>query len=149
MQKNKDYNKLYHNDKTTASPTVDPVYNAALNDLNGLYDSLMNSLFQVNSTTGVIGSAAVVQGLALAQLVSGYAGAGQPAGVKPYILLATVVSAGGTMEDHKSFWTNLYRGDHIKYSGGVIVSTALWRSGDAAPTYADVLVGRADFLEFN
>ena len=52
---------------TPATPGVsgNAVLTAALTDIDGLYDSFINSLLQVNSSTGVIGSAAVIQGYQL------------------------------------------------------------------------------------
>lgn len=49
----------------------DPALTTALTDINGLYDSFMNSLLQVNGTSGVIGSASVIQGYQLAALIKG------------------------------------------------------------------------------
>ena len=47
-----------------AAISADPVLTAALTDINGLYDSFVNSLLQVNASTGMIGSASVIQGIA-------------------------------------------------------------------------------------
>lgn len=64
-------------EKTTAeakgSTTIvgDPAQTAALTDINGIYDSFMNSLLQVNGTSGIIGSASVIQGYQLAALIKG------------------------------------------------------------------------------
>jgi hypothetical protein len=57
--------------KGSTTITGDPAFTAALTDINGLYDNFMNSLLQVNGSTGVIGSAAVIQGYQLATLIKG------------------------------------------------------------------------------
>lgn len=122
-----------------------PVLTAALTDVNGLYDSFVNSLLTVNSSTGNVGSASVIQGYQLANVL---AGPSQPNGSfthPAFILLASVLSAGGTERDHKSFWTALGSGDKITYSGGVIVNVALWHSDDKAPIYSKLLRYRAPF----
>jgi hypothetical protein len=149
---------------TPASQGVsgDTVLTSALTDIDGLYDSFINSLLQVNSSTGVIGSASVIQGYQLAQLLAGSeeilakpedadheAIPGRPAEPPAYVLLASFVGAGGTEHDHKSFWTALGTGDKITYSGGAIVNVALWRATSSAPLYADVLRYRAPFSEMN
>lgn len=149
---------------TPATPGVsgDAVLTAALADIDGLYDSFMNSLLQVNSSTGVIGSAAVIQGYQLAMLLGGqdkverqpktdeHEAIPEKAAVpKAYVLLASFVAAGGTERVHKTFWTALTTGDKITYSGGAVVNVSLWRSGSTSPLYADVLRYRAPFTKMN
>jgi hypothetical protein len=133
---------------------------AQLTDINGLYDSFMNSLLQVNSSTGVIGSAAIVQGRKLAILMSGHKKGEDISGddahkvttdplgdVAPaYVLLATIVTSGGTQRDHKTFWTSLGSGDQITYSGGAIVNVALWKANSPTPVYSAELRYRTPFL---
>ena len=158
----------------------------ALSDIDTLYDGFINSLTQVNATTGQVGIQSVVQGHALADLLSGEpAIAAQPAvlavpgqkavaaikrngrviqAAKPeileikakdavdavpavppaYVLLATVLSAGGSTHDHKTFWTNLSSGDQITYSGGAIIGVSLWQASQS-PLYAKVLRVRFPF----
>jgi hypothetical protein len=123
----------------------DPVLTAALTDVNGLYDSFMNSLLQVNSATGVIGRASVVQGCELANLIKGTQKDDGTGDSPAFILLASVLSAGGTEHDHKSLWTALTHGDEITYSGGAIVNVSVWKADTASPIYADVLRYRAPF----
>lgn len=153
---NEDY--LKNHPKTTA--TGDPILNSAFSDVNGLYDTFINSLLQVNPSSGSTGSAAVIQGYQLAVVLRGAQqvqkdkdgkdvkdAEGNPVMVyKPaYILLASIASDGGTVHDHKSFWTALGSGDKITYSGGLVVNVALWRSSDKKPIYADVLRYRTPF----
>jgi hypothetical protein len=156
------------NQSTLAPITGDPVATAGLTDVNGLYDNFMNSLLQVNSSTGMIGSASVIQGYRLAKLLKGMQctedektpdglcpiPAGAP--VEPYstwkkkpafVLLASVVNAGGTQHNHKTLWTALSSGDKITYSGGVVVNVSLWSAGSASPIYLDVLRYRAPFSQ--
>ena len=151
----------------TTAITGDAVLTSALTEVNGLYDSFMNSLYQINSSTGVIGSASVIQGYQLASLLKGIEKddaidrisnqtpiADQTTGSDPYekwkqrpafVLLATIASAGGTELDHKTFWTALGSGDKISYSGGLIASVALWNAHSLSPLYANVLRYRVPF----
>ena len=151
-----------------AAISADPVLTAALTDINGLYDSFVNSLLQVNASTGMIGSASVIQGYRLAKLLRGTQceednknsdGACPTPTVIPtdrystwtkrpaYVLLASVLNAGGTQHDHKTLWTALSSGDQITYSGGVVVNASLWSTGQATPLYVDVLRYRAPFSD--
>jgi hypothetical protein len=118
-----------------ANTAGNSLLNTELTDANGLYDSLMNSILQVNSSTGIIGSASIVQGSQLARLLSGFPDpkTQKPSKPRAFILLATVVSAGGTEHDHKNFWRSLGPGDQISYSGGIIVTVSLWRAPGADP----------------
>jgi hypothetical protein len=135
--------------------TGDAVLTAAFTDVNGLYDSFMNSLLTINAATGASGSTTVIQGEMLAKVL---AGSQQEiaAGDDPYatwarrpafILLASVANAGGTELDHKTFWTALSTGDKITYSGGAIVNVAVWQANSAAPVYANVLRYRVPFSD--
>jgi hypothetical protein len=137
---------------------------AAFTDINGLYDGFMNSLLQVNSSSGVIGSASVVQGNQLAGLLRGTvcpdlakkdadarksgAPAKQPATCTPqnpaFVLLASVTSAGGTERVHKNIWTALWSGDKITYSGGAIVNVGMWQA-NSTPILSTVLRYRVPF----
>jgi len=124
-----------------------PVLTAALTDVNGLYDSFLNSLLQVNSASGTVGSASVIQGYQLANALAGPAEANGSFRHPAFILLASILSAGGTELDHKTFWTALGSGDKITYSGGVIVNVALWNSDDTAPIYSNLLRYRVPFSD--
>jgi hypothetical protein len=133
---------------SVGSPTASLSYFATeLADVDGLYDSFINSLLQPNSSTGILGSATVVQGKALADLLAVDPGKHDPA----YVLLATVVAAGGTIHDHKSFWTALTTGDKISFSGGAVVAVSMWQASantnviSPAPVYADIIHLRTDF----
>jgi hypothetical protein len=129
------------------APASPSYYSTALADIDVLYDNFINSLLQPNSSTGVLGSAAVVQGKALTDLLTDHAGVHVPA----FVLLATVVAAGGTMHDHKTFWTALTTGDKFTFSGGAIVAVSLWQASPTAnalspaPVYSDVIHVRTDF----
>jgi len=133
-----------------------------LKDADGLYDNFLNSLLQINSSNGLLGSASVIQGFQLASLLAGrdkqdtkevkdangkvLESIGGTKALPPaYILLASIVAAGGTERVHKTFWRALTVGDKITYSGGLVVNAALWRSVDKKPLYSDVLRYRADF----
>jgi hypothetical protein len=155
----------------------------ALTDIDGLYDNFMNALLQPSATTGVLGSAAIVQGHQLADLLNGAPAMaaqpkqpavpatpevkdkqgrviqeaspgipeipevpGKPAQPAAYVLLATVITAGGTVHDHKTFWTNLGHGDQFTYSGGAIVAVALWQ-GSIGPGYSDILRIRLPLMD--
>jgi hypothetical protein len=124
---------------------ADATVTAALTDANGMYDSFLNSLLQVNSTTGAVGSASVIQGYQLATALAGPPDGNGQYSHPAFILLASILSAGGTERDHKSLWTSLGSGDKITFSGGVIVNVALWHSDDAAPLYSNLLRFRASF----
>jgi hypothetical protein len=130
---------------------------SALTDIDTLYDNFMNSLLQANTTTGVMGSAAVIQGHELATLIAGTTFADAtpkiPERAPAYVLLATVLAAGGTTHDHKTFWTALSTGDKITYSGGTVVGVALWQSASNSssptsllPVYSDILRYRIPFM---
>jgi hypothetical protein len=130
--------------------TSDPITTPALTDANGMYDSFMNSLFQVNSSTGAVGSGAIEQGYQLATALAGpmdqdktEATYSHPA----YILLASILSAGGTMRDHKTLWTALSTGDKITFSGGLVVNVALWQANSKMPVYAGILRYRVPFSD--
>jgi hypothetical protein len=127
--------------------TGNPVLTTALTDVDGMYDSFMNSLLQVNSTAGTLGSAAVIQGFQLANVLAGPAAANGQFQHPAYILLASILSAGGTIHDHKTLWTALGSGDKITFSGGVIVNVALWKSDATAPLYSNLLRYRAPFSD--
>src|SRR5271166_1812328 len=62
-----------------------------------------------------------------------------------YVLLASILSAGGTMRDHKTLWTALSTGDKITFSGGLMVNVALWQANSAMPLYANILRYRVPF----
>ena len=128
-----------------SSPNGNPILTSALTDINTLYDSFMNSLLQVNSTTGIVGSATVIQGYQLANVLAGPVEKNGSYKHPAFILLASILSAGGTEHVHKNIWTALWSGDKITYSGGVIVNVALWHSDDKAPLYTDLLRYRAPF----
>jgi hypothetical protein len=119
--------------KPVTPGTGDTVLTAALTDIDGLYDNFMNSLLHVNSTTGVTGSATVIQGKQLSRLISVVKGDGGNYTTEPaFVLLATIVAAGGTTQDHKTFWTELSTGDTFTYNGGAAVEVALWRVTESA-----------------
>ena len=145
--------------KTQAGITGDSVLTAALTDVDGLYDSFMNSLLQVNSGSGILGSASVIQGQQLASLLAGqkkvdaipadanHAATPEVPAVPPaYILLATIVASGGTQRVHKTFWTALSTGDKITYSGGAIVNVSLWQATAKSPVYSQELRYRTPFM---
>jgi hypothetical protein len=126
----------------------DTVLTGALTDVNGLYDSFMNSLLQVNSSTGVVGAASVVQGRQLATLIAGKAATDDSPEVKPaFLLLASIVTAGGTTHDHKTFWTALTTGDKFTYSGGAVVNVALWKAAGTVPAYVDIIRYRSPLMK--
>jgi hypothetical protein len=129
----------------SSTPGGNPVLTAALTDINGMYDSFMNSLLQVNSATGNVGSASVIQGYQLANILAGPAEKNGSFTHPAFILLASILSAGGTLRDHKSLWTALGSGDKITFSGGVIVNVSLWHSDHKAPIYSNLLRYRAPF----
>ncbi len=134
-----------------SAATSDPITTPAFTDVNGIYDSFMNSLQLVNSSTGTVGSGAIEQGYQLATVLAGPRGtpsaSGQPTFPKPsYILLASILSAGGTMRDHKTLWTDLGKGDQITFSGGLMVNVALWQANGKLPLYADILRYRVPFF---
>jgi hypothetical protein len=126
-------------------PIGNPVLTGALTDVNGMYDSFMNSLLQVNSSSGGIGSGSVIQGYQLANVLAGPPEKNGSYKHPAFILLASVVSAGGTELDHKTLWTALSTGDKITYSGGLIVNVSLWHSDDKEPIYSDLLRYRVPF----
>jgi hypothetical protein len=135
------------------APAGDPVLNAVLGDLDGLYDSFMNGLLQINGSTGTAGSAAVIQGFQLANFMRGPKvttvgsnGVANDTYPKPaYLLLASITNAGGTTHDHKNIWTALWSGDKITYSGGLVVNFALWNTASNQPILTNVLRYRAPF----
>ena len=128
--------------------TSDPITTPELTDVNGMYDSFMNVMLQANSTSGTYGSGAVEQGYQLATVLAGPI---DPDKEKPtysrpaYVLLASILSAGGTTRDHKSLWTALGTGDKFTFSGGVIVNVALWQATSKAPLYTKILRYRVPF----
>jgi|ERR1039458_10382135 hypothetical protein len=141
----------------TAGPN-NAILTGAVADIDGLYDSFMNSLLQVNSGTGIIGSASVIQGYQLATLLAGrkaidevaFSGENIPkmdAVPGAYVLLASVVAAGGTERVHKTFWRALTVGDKITYSGGAVVNVALWKATDKSPIYYNELRYRSPFMK--
>lgn len=117
-----------------------PTLATMLSDANGLYDTLANSLTQINSATGVLGMASVVQGYELATLLAGQKNSDNSGWQTPpaYILLASVLGAGGTEHTHKNVWTILWKGDDITYSGGLVVNTALWRVDSNGPIVSKI-----------
>jgi hypothetical protein len=117
-----------------------------LKDIDTLYTNFMNSLIQVNSQTGALGSSSVIQGYRLAVLLAGREKT-ETAPAKPpaLVLLATIVAAGGTQHTHKNIWTALWSGDKITYSGGLAVEVGLWTAKSQSPLYADVLRFRVPF----
>jgi hypothetical protein len=92
-----------------------------------------------------VGSASVIQGYQLANVLAGPAEKNGSYRHPAFILLASILSAGGTEHVHKNIWTALWSGDKITYSGGVIVNVSLWHSDDKAPLYSDILRYRAPF----
>jgi hypothetical protein len=131
--------------KFASSSAGNPVLNAAFTDANGMYDSFMNALLQTNSSTGVLGSASVIQGYQLATVLAGPPEKNGEFAHPAFILLASILSAGGTERDHKSLWTALGSGDKITFSGGLMVNVSLWHSDSAAPIYSNLLRFRAPF----
>jgi hypothetical protein len=137
-----------HTPSTGVAPaTGDPVLTAALTDVTTQYDNYIGPYLQLSSNGTSTGIGPVVQGYQLANLLAGKADAAGQHPHPAYILLATVVSAGGTMRDHKSFWTALGNGDKITFSGGLIVSVAMWQSNGNAPVLSKVLRFRAPFSD--
>jgi hypothetical protein len=137
------------NSGTPATPGAnDTILTTALTDIDGLYDNFMNALLQVNPSTGVTGSASVLQGRRLATLIAGKLNADEKHYEVPpaYILLASVVAAGGTMHVHKTLWTALSTGDKITYSGGAVVSFSLWNVNSKFPIYSDNLRYRSPLM---
>jgi len=133
-----------------ANPGASPATTDPLTEVNGLYDSFITSLQQANSSSGAVGSSAVEQGYQLATVLAGPRGpvsaSGQPNFPNPsYILLASILSAGGTIRDHKSLWRDLGSGDEITFSGGLMVNVALWQANGKLPLYADILRYRVPF----
>jgi hypothetical protein len=113
-----------------------------------MYDNFMNALLQVNSSSGAVGSGAIEQGYQLATVLAGPIDQDKevPTYSHPaYTLLASVLSAAGTMRDHKTLWTALTSGDKITFSGGLIVNVALWKNNDQIPMYATILRYRVPF----
>ena len=131
----------------TAPANGDPILTAGLTDVTGLYDSFIGPYLQMGSSGTSTGIGPVVQGYQLANLLAGKADAAGQHPHPAYILLATVVSSGGTMRDHKSFWTALGNGDKITFSGGLIVSVAMWQSNGNAPVFSKVFRFRAPFSD--
>jgi len=136
------------------TPTVtlasDPIATPALVDANGMYDNFMNALLQVNSSSGAVGSGAIEQGYQLAAVLAGPIDQDKevPTYSHPaYTLLASILSAAGTMRDHKTLWTALTTGDKITFSGGLIVNVALWKTNDPMPMYATILRYRVPFTD--
>jgi hypothetical protein len=119
-------------------PSGDSIRLGALTDINGLYDSFINSLLQINAATGVSGSASVIQGYRLALLLK------VPA---TRVLLASVVGAGGTEHVHKTFWTALSTGDHITYSGGLVVDVSLWKGIGGNPILSRIVEYKTAFKD--
>jgi hypothetical protein len=132
-----------------ATPGVgDSVLTAALTDADGLFDNFMNSLLEVNSTSGIVGSAAVIQGRQLATLIAGKTDPVTKVVQPPaYVLLATIVAAGGTTHQHKTFWTALTTGDKFTYSGGMVVGFALWKAGLTSPIMTDMIRYRSPLMK--
>ena len=122
--------------KQNQTATKDTVVFNAVAEINALYDTFMNFLLQVNSSTGLTGSGAVVLGYRLATVLGA---------ANTYVLLSSVVAAGGTELDHKTLWTALSSGDKITYTGGAVVNVALWNSAGGPPLYRDVLRYRTPF----
>lgn len=129
----------------TAPANGDPILTAALSDITTQYDNYIAPYLQMgpNGTSSGIGP--VVQGYQLANLLAGKMDAKGRYTHPAYILLATVVSAGGTMRDHKSFWTALGNGDKITFSGGLIVSVVMWQPNANGPVFSKVLRYRSPF----
>jgi hypothetical protein len=128
----------------------DTVLTGALTDVNGLYDSFMNALLQVNSSTGLVGTASVVQGCQLATLLAGKAKTADAPEIRPaFLLLASIVAAGGTTHDHKTFWTALTTGDKFTYSGGAVVNVALWKVSSVSPVYVNVIRYRSPLMKLS
>ncbi len=130
------------------SPTSgDPTLTAAFNDVITQYDDYIGPYFQMGTNGTSTGIGPVVQGYQLANLIAGKAAANGEHTHPAYILLATIVSAGGTMRDHKSFWTALGNGDKITFSGGLLVSVAMWQSGGHTPVLSKVFPYYAPFQD--
>lgn len=132
----------------TVNLASDPITTPALADANGMYDNFMNALLQVNSSSGAIGSGAIEQGYQLATVLAGPIDQAKetPTYSHPaYTLLASILTAAGTLRDHKTLWTALTNGDKITFSGGLIVNVALWKNDDQIPMYATILRYRVPF----
>lgn len=130
-----------HSAKDKNLGDANAVLTKALTDIDGLYDNFMNSLLQPNAGSGVIGSASVIQGIRLITLLKGDS-------KKPdstYVLLASVVGAGGTERVHKTFWTALGHGDKITYSGGLITNVAMWKSTGGNSSIAELMYSKSAF----
>jgi hypothetical protein len=107
-------------------------------DIDGAYNNFLNSLLQTNSGTGMFGSAAVIQGYRLANILK------DPS---TRIVLASVVGAGGTEHDHKTFWTSLGSGDKLTYSGGLTVNVAMWSSTDGKVQLSQIMQYKSAFVD--
>lgn len=141
-----------HSTATAGNPTIATM----LGDVNGLYDSFLNSFLQVNSSTGTVGMAALVQGYQLASLLAGRKNPPDPKDpnkdtgyeVMPAnILLASVLGAAGTEHTHKNIWTALWKGDEITYSGGLIVNMSLWQATAKTPSFSKIFRYRMPYSD--
>ena len=103
----------------------------ALRDTNGMYDSFMNSLLQVNPSTGTAGSAAVIHGYQLANVLAGPAEEMEIYPSRLYSLSEYPLRRRDKTRS-QDLWTALSSGDKITFSGGVIVNVSLWQSNDKA-----------------
>jgi hypothetical protein len=100
------------------------------------HDDFMASLRNVDSTTGVAGIVPVLQGYALHTVLDAS---------DSYIVYEEAVAGGGTQRNRKNLFTNVFWGDIISYSGGVIINFALLNGKDSSIVLASTLRYRTPF----
>jgi hypothetical protein len=128
--------------------SADPLA-TAFTDLNTQYDAMVatitTSIAQNQAPSSGSGSPAagvtsIVQGSQLEVALN------DP---NVYILYADVLAAGGIQRDIKNFFTVIFTGDFISYSGGVILNYALVKGSDGSVIDANVLRYRAPYTRLH
>lgn len=118
-----------------------PMRLTAFNTIDTAFTQFFQSWLASSATTGLSALTPIVQGFGLRQRVLvGLNTAGTGDERQVYIVYVNVAAAGGTLQDRKNVITALTTGDWIRYSGGVVMNTMIFRkSTPQVPLFSDVL----------
>jgi len=119
-----------------------PLRLTAYNSVDSIFSQFSQSWFAANSTTGLSAFTPIVQGYGLRQKLTAEPNAALRGMVQRqiYIVYVNVAAAGGTQQVRKNAISALTTGDWIRYSGGVVVNSMIFRQTANPPLlYSNVL----------
>jgi hypothetical protein len=119
-----------------------PLRLTAFNSVDAIFSQFSQSWLAANSTTGLSAFTPIVQGYGLRQKLTVVRNPGFTSRVQRqiYMVYVNVAAAGATLQDRKNAITALTTGDWIRYSGGVVINSMIFRQTANPPLlFSDVL----------